>query len=69
MLVAAQSLLVVNLAYLGSMGLYTVPLYSLLVHMGGDYKAKLREAVPLPVRPIDNICVSAALQPSHPYCK
>ena len=36
-----QSLVVVNFGYLCSMSLFTLPLYCLLVHMGGDFKATL----------------------------
>ncbi|KAK9807309.1 hypothetical protein WJX73_000139 [Symbiochloris irregularis] len=35
------SFIIINIIYLISLGLYTVPLYSLLVHMGGDFKASL----------------------------
>lgn len=54
-----QSLLVVNVAFLLSIGLYSMPLYSLLVHMGGDYKMQLRDAVPLAAVPARDYMVCA----------
>lgn len=52
-----QALLVVNFGYLISLSLFTVPLYSLLVHMGGDFKAALVPGMPITPVADPSVCM------------